>query len=155
LNKTQHRTGSSLIEVMVAMMILVVLVLGVASFIYYGRSGVYAQRDRLSVLELVNGRLEALCAVPYPVVEPPNSDYNVYYTVWSGGTFTLPRLRPRTQRLYVNSRNRARKYQMTTTVQYIDIDGGAASYDALKLTVSMRYHPNSTDEIVLSTYRVP
>ncbi len=157
------KSGSSLIEVMMAMMILVVLVLGVASFIYYGRSGVYAQRDRLSVLEFVNGRMEALLAAQYSSVEPPDKDYRVYYTVWrsAGGVFAAPQLGRWRQRFDVNSGRTGsrRRYQSTITVQYVDVDGGAASYDALKLTVSVRYRRRGGDAfqniMSLSTYRVP
>jgi hypothetical protein len=136
---------------MLAMMILVVLALGVAAYIYYGRAGVYAQRDRLTVLELVKGRMELLRATDFEDVKPPSEDYSVYWmrpprngnTRWR---FYSSRAR---QRLNVNSR----RYLMTTTVQYVDVDGGTTSYDALKFIVSMRYRTGSTDEITLSTYR--
>ena len=138
---------------MIALMILTVLVLGAASFIYYGRSSVYAQRDRLSVLEYVNGRLEMLRGAAFDDVRPPVESYRNYWVrpPRSGNTrwrFYNGRTR---QRLNVNSR----RYFMTTRVQYVDVDGGGASYDVLKFTVSMRYRRGSADEIKLSTYRAP
>jgi hypothetical protein len=136
---------------MVALMILVVLTLGVAAYIYYGRAGVYAQRDRLTVLEFVKGRLELLRAEDFEDIKPPHQNYMTYWmrpprAGNSRWRFYSSRAR---QRLNVNSR----RYLMTTTVKYVDVDGGTASYDALKFTVSMRYRTGSTDEITLSTYR--
>jgi len=133
-------------------MILVVLVLGVASFIYYGRSSVYAQRDRLAVLELVNGRLEQLRAEPYTTFSGRlASNYKVYWLRLEGGSWEIY-ASERQQNLPVNN---ARSYPSTTTVQYSDADGGAASYDMLKFTVRMEYRMGSSDAIALSTYRAP
>jgi len=145
----QGRHGSTLVEVMFALLISTVLVLGVAAFIYYGRASVYAQRDRLSVLERVNQRLEWLRSEPYTSVQPPAENFSTYWmrtpTV-SGWRFYTSR---RTQNVTVNTR----RYRMETTVQYVDADGGSPSYDALLFTVSMRYRTGSNDEITISTYR--
>jgi prepilin-type N-terminal cleavage/methylation domain-containing protein len=145
------KAGATLVEVMIALVVLAIVALGVASFVYYGRGSVYAQRDRLSVLELVNGRLELLRASSYGTVTPPDQDYAVYHMLpVAGGGWSFSASREE-EELTVNSRT----YPMTTTVQYVDVDGGSPSYDALKFTVSMQYRTGSTDEMTLRTYRSP
>lgn len=150
LTRKHISSGSTLIEVLIAMVILTVLVLGVASFIQYGRSSVYAQRDRIAVLERVNGRLEELRAEPYTTfTDTLPLDYNEYWMRKEQGEWTFYSSRSR-QTLLVNQ---ARRYRVTTTVRYVDADGGTPSYDMLKFTVGMRYRTGAADEIVLSTYR--
>ena len=151
MKRNGRQQGSSLIEIMAAMTVLIVLVLGVAAYIYYSRASVYAQRDRLTVLELVKSRMELLQAANFADVTPPSQNYRTYWmrppaqgnTRWR---FYASRAR---QRINVNSRS----YYMTTTVQYVDADGGTPSYDALKFTVNMQYRTGSSDKIELSTYR--
>ncbi len=156
-SRNKSNAGSSLVEVMIALLIVTVLVLGVAAFIYHGRASVYAQRDRLSVLEFVNGRMELLRAEPYTTVQPPTEDYQTYYLIRnSSGAWVGPRSSVTREWITINSAGAGRRrYRMTTTVRYIDVDGGTASYDALEFTVAMRYRPGSTDEIAMSTYRAP
>ena len=146
------RSGSSLVEVMVALLILTIMALGTAAFMYHGRSSVYAQRDRLAVFELVNGRLEELRSLPYSTfTDYLPKTYDVYWMRKRAGAWELYDSRVR-QNLLVN---RSRRYRITTTVQYVDADGGAPSYDMLQFTVSMPYRTGDTDEVVLSTYRAP
>jgi len=142
---------------MIALLIVTVLVLGVAAFIYHGRASVYAQRDRLSVMEFVNGRLELLRAEPYTTVQPPAQDYRTYFMRRRGnGTWVGPRASTTREWVTINSAGAGRRrYRMTTTVRYIDVDGGTASFDALQFTVAMRYRVGSRDEIEISTYRAP
>ena len=136
---------------MLALMILTIIALGSAAYIYHGRALTYAQGDRMTVLELVQSRLELLRAEDYANVHPPAENYNTYWMRPPQGgqsrwRFYTSQAR---QRLNVNSR----RYFMTTTVRYVDADGGSPSYDALLFTVSMRYRQGSTDEIKISTYR--
>ena len=132
------------------MLILAVMAIGVAASVYYGRASVYAQRDRLSVLELVNGRLELLRSAPIADVSPLNEDASTYYLLYSAGVWTVTGAET-DEEIRVNSR----LYDMRTTVAYVDVDGGSPSYDALKFTVSMPYRPGGDDLITLSTYRSP
>jgi Tfp pilus assembly protein PilV len=152
--KTTEKSGSTLVEVMVALLILTVLALGTAAFIYYGRSNVYAQRDRLAVLELVNGRLEALRAEPYSTVANAlPEDFSTYFlNPGEGGGWDVSASRTE-EDFPVNSSDR--EYPMTTTVRFVDVEDDANSYDALQFTVSMEYRKNSTDKIEISTYRSP
>ena len=91
---------------MIALLIVTVLVLGVAAFIYHGRASVYAQRDRLSVMEFVNGRLELLRAEPYTTVQPPAQDYRTYFMRRRGnGTWVGPRASTTREWVTINSAN--------------------------------------------------
>jgi Tfp pilus assembly protein PilV len=151
-SKATELSGSTLVEVMVALLILAVMALGTAAFMYHGRSSVYAQRDRLAVFELANGRLEELRAEPYTTfTDTLPETYDVYWMRKRAGAWEFYNVR-RTQNLLVN---RSRRYRITTTVQYVDADGGTPSYDMLQFTVSMRYRTGDTDEVILSTYRAP
>ena len=44
---------------------------------------------------------------------------------------------------------------MRTTVQYVDADGGSASYDLLKFNVRVQYSASASNQVELETMRGP
>ena len=44
---------------------------------------------------------------------------------------------------------------MTTTIQYMDVDGGSTSYDYVRIVVSVGYRVGSADRVTLETFRSP
>ena len=67
----RNSRGATLVEIMVAMVILAVLVIGAAPFIYYGSSGIDASRNKLAALAIANSRLELLKASSYNTFTAP------------------------------------------------------------------------------------
>lgn len=145
-----RRAGTSLVEVMVGCLILGVLALASAASLQYARSTSVQQRDRRTALELANSRLEELRAAAYNDVKPSANNFNPFYlrrqgTGWavsSGNT---------NETVQVNGRARS----LITTVQYVDVDGGSASYDALQFKASMQYGSSADMWVELETLRGP
>lgn len=144
------RAGTSLVEVMVGCVILGVLALASAASLQYARSTSVQQRDRRTALELANSRLEEIRGAAFNAVKPSANNYNLYYlrkpganwVVSAGGT---------NETVAVNGRDRSR----ITTVQYVDVDGGSASYDALQFKVSVQYGSSADMWVELETLRGP
>lgn len=59
------KKGFSLIEVLIALFILVIVILGGELYFYYGRSGIKKEEHRRVALELASRRLEELKATDY------------------------------------------------------------------------------------------
>lgn len=148
--RRRARAGTSVVEIMIASVVLAVLALGAAASIEKTRVGTTQQRNRRTALEMANSRLEQLRQAAYTQVRPASQNYNVYYLSNTGGTWSSFSTDPNEQVvLYGNSR------PMRTQVQYVDVDGGAASYDGLKLTVRVQYLASSEAFVELETLKSP
>lgn len=144
------RRGTSLVEVMVGCLILAVLALGFATSLQYAKSMSVKQRDRRTALELANSRLEELRGAAYSQVWPSASNYNIYYLRQTGTTWVAS-AGATNENVVVNNRT----WPMKTTVQYVDVDAGSASYDALRFNVSVRYDSGVSNLVSLETLRAP
>ena len=67
----QRRAGVSLIEILVAIMLLVVVAVGALAQFSYGLAGVNTQGSRRAALERARERLEEVMATPFAQVSPP------------------------------------------------------------------------------------
>ena len=144
------RGGTTLVEVIIGCLILAVLALAAMASLQYTRSMTVQQRDHRTALELANGRLEALRGAPFNTVRPTSSNYNVYYLRASGTTWVVSSA-VTNENVTVNYRPRP----MRTTVQYVDADGGSASYDLLKFNVRVQYSSSASNQVELETMRGP
>lgn len=119
------RSGSTLIEVMVAALILAALAIAGAAVLHQARAGHYAQATRRVALELATGRLEDLRASPFAQVKPPVKNFDAWYISRDGGSWTHGTSDPG-ETVTVNNRT----MELTTTVRYADLDAGQSnSYD--------------------------
>jgi type II secretory pathway pseudopilin PulG len=144
------RDGTSLVEVMVGCVILAVLALASAASLQYARSTSVLQRDRRTALELANSRLEDLRGAVYNNVKPSANNFNLYY-LRRPGTNWVVSATATNETVVVNNRTR----QRTTTVRYVDVDGGSTSYDALRFNVSVQYGSSANTWVELETLRGP
>ena len=67
--------GFSLIEVLIALVILVIVILGGGLYFFYGRLGINREGYRRAALELASQKLEELEAVNYKAVNYKAVDY--------------------------------------------------------------------------------
>ena len=144
--QTHWRRGSTLIELMVATIILLVMAIGTATGIRYSQSLTNMQRDRRLAMEKANGRLEEMRAANVASITPASNNYAVYYadhitanwrvsSVNNGETFMLS----------------GQPHPMRTTVQYVDIDGSSNSFSCLRLHVETQYSWKTSDVVMLET----
>lgn len=144
------RRGTTLVEVIIGCLILAVLALAAVASLQHARSTTVQQRDRRTALELANGRLEALRGAVFSQVRPAASNYNIYYLRQTGTSWAVS-ASATSETVTVNYRPRS----MRTTVQYVDADGGSASYDLLKFNVRVQYTRSTNTQVELETMRGP
>lgn len=149
LQTPTSRSGATLVEVLMACVILAVIAVGTAACLYLARGGTTVQRDHRSALELANSRLEEVRSAPYTSVARTNVlSYAVYYLDRIGGTWHMSAVDPG-ETVKVGATTRP----MTTTAQFVDADGGTASYDCIRVTVSIPYHTGTSESVKLETIR--
>ncbi len=147
-----RRHYTSLIEVMVAIVLLSVLILASASYLQHSATSVIVSRNRRAVIAAANRRLEELRATPYRRLAPSSQNDTLYYLLPDGRTWQVSTDDPE-ENLVVNDIS----LPMVTTVQYGDRDPDDArqTYDYLKLTVRIKYRLGREDEVVLQTFKAP
>ncbi|NQU40780.1 MAG: prepilin-type N-terminal cleavage/methylation domain-containing protein [Lentisphaerae bacterium] len=121
----RHRRGATLIEVMLASIILAILALAGSAFVYRSRADIALQKNRRVAVELANDRLEELMY-----------DWTfAQVTAQAGNSLVEPNL-------VINGRT---GYDRETTIAAAD-----PTYDnCLKISVSMQYNRNKPSDVVL------
>ena len=76
-----RQRGTSLVEVMVAIVVLTVVALGMGGYLFVNQAALSLQRDRTVALEIANGRLEELRALSFDTLTAllPATNYSTYY----------------------------------------------------------------------------
>lgn len=144
------RQGSSLLEVMIAAVVLAVIVVGAGAYQSLSAKQVTAQRDRRTATSLAESRLEEIRATSYTRMKalmPSPSTYNTYYLSRAGAGWNVSNSDPNE---VVTNNNFERS--ITTTLQFADIDGGTASYDYLQIGVAVRYGANALGIVRMETH---
>ena len=142
------RAGTSLVEIMIASVVLAVLALGVAASMEHSRSKSMMQRQRRTAAEVANGRMEALRAAIYTDLLPLAQNYNWYFLRFTGNVWSVSSSDP-SETVTINEQNRP----MRTRVQYVDADGGSASYDCLRLQVQVQFARDANSVVILETMK--
>ncbi len=142
------RSGATLVEVVMAILLLSILAVAGAASMNLSRGMASVQKNHRTALEIASGRLEDVRAAGYASIRPSASNYNAYFLSRTGANWVVSSSNPG-ETVLVNGRSRP----MVTTVQYVDIDAGSASYDAVRVWVSLQYHGNTSSVVVLETVR--
>ncbi|MDA0321962.1 MAG: prepilin-type N-terminal cleavage/methylation domain-containing protein [Verrucomicrobia bacterium] len=152
-----RRDGATLVEVMVASVILLVMALGSTAFMYHSRANIGIQRNKRVAVDVANSRLEEVRASNYDEIKPLTLDYGTHYlSAPSGTTWTRGTSAPG-ETVTINGQT----YPIVTTVRYIDVDSGTsfddftASHDAVRIAVSVSYRINSSDVVTLQSIYGP
>ncbi len=144
------KTGSTLIEVMLSCVILAIIAVAGAEYIYRGQSTLVVQKNRRIALEVANSRLEEIRATPYYTLTN-------FLTV---GSYTPVTVLRSNNTFWARSGEKVSiggaQVSMTNTLEYKD-DGsvGGNSYDAIKATVSVGYKSGLNDQVILQTWKAP
>ena len=141
------KRGGTLVETMVACVLLAVLAIAGVSALYQTGSGLAIQKQRRIALGLANSRLEELRSAPYAALTALIAlNYNTNAIRKTSGQFVLGSGETVSMS--------GKLMPVTTTLQYADADGGSASYDMLRLTASVQYR-SAGDVVTLQTLRSP
>ena len=149
-DQDQMRGGSTLVEVMVSCVLLAIIAIGSAAYMYHARADVLTARNQRVALEESNLRLEELRASGYDEIKPPMPSFSVYF-LRKSGTNWVHSISDPYETVLVNGLT----MPMSTTVRYRDVDGGLPSYDYLQATVRTRYRINRPENVLLETSFAP
>lgn len=145
------RSGTSLVEVMCAVVLLALMALACGSYIEHSRADVANQRYKRLAVELACNRLEEIRGSIYDTVRPVASNYNWHFLARSpSNTWSVMDNDPR-EIVVTNSR----AFPIATLVRYEDVDGWAASYDYVRIRVRVTHRAGTSDDVVLETCHAP
>jgi type II secretory pathway pseudopilin PulG len=143
--------GSTLVEVMVACLILMIVAVAGAAYLYQSQSALAYQSQKRTALEAGNARLENIRATSYTNLQSLlPTDHNLHYLKQTGTTWLVSNSDPG-ETANVNGA----LLPLTTTVQYGDVNGGVGSYDYLVVAVSISYRQGPGDRITLQSIYSP
>jgi len=140
------RSGTTLVEVMVACFILAIMAIGTGAYLHQGQAGIGVQRNRRAALEAASSRLEHIRSSNYANLEPSNN--RPHFVSRRGGKWRLT-LNDPNETATVNGVS----YPLTTTVRRVRAYSPAREY--LVFRVAMGYQRGSGDRIVLETIMAP
>jgi len=141
------RSGATLVEVVISCVILAVVALGTAAYIYLSRTGVVIQRNKRIAIEAANRRLEEIQGLGYPALtNSMPKDFAVHYLRDAGNSWGVTSTNPN-ETVTINGA----VMPMTTTAQYTDVDGAGKSYDCIAITVQTAYRATANAQVTLQT----
>ena len=142
------RGGNTLVEVMIACLVLATLVVGGGALYQASWAEISVARNKRAALAEADRRLEILRAVDYGQLQPADDD--LYYL--SEATGWTPLDADPDERITINGLD---NYPVTTTVRYGSLPGGPAdSHLVLRVSVAYR-RATPQDRVVLETLRAP
>ena len=146
--QNSHRDGMTLVEIIMAILVLAILAVCGATAAHMSRRTVIIQRNRREAIGVAHRMLETLRATRYSSLAPSTLDYTPYYGLTnSAGAVVLQTLDPH-ETVSIGGID----VPIETRVQYVDIDGGEVSFDGLILDVSVGYHSDPNDRVALQTF---
>ncbi|MEI8122338.1 MAG: type II secretion system protein [bacterium] len=140
------KSGSTLVEVMVSIVILAILALVGGAYLVQSASNVDTQRNRLAALATAHRCLEEWRGTSWGTITnlmpKPRSGVTNYFRrtglcSWASGS--------------INVTNNNVVMPVTNALSYIDADGGTTSYDCVQVTVSVTYPGKPADTVSLQT----
>ena len=134
---------------MVTCLILAIIAIAGAEYLYRGQATLINQRNSRVALAVANGRLEDVRASSYgSLTNVMGRDFVADFVIFNGSTWVLGSNE--------TVRIGATLQPVSTTFQFVDADYNESnSYDCVKVTVSVGYRPGSSDRVVLQTVRAP
>ena len=141
-----NNRGTTLIEVMIALLIIALVILGGGMFFFYGRLNIIREAHRRAALLVASQRLEALKAADYEKIAHNPLSYEPYYITHSSDwAWNLSETK---ETITVDNLSDA---QMLTEAQYMDDDGMNDSYDYLKITIVVEWSDPVPNRVSLTS----
>ena len=149
-SRRRSRRGATLVEILVACVILAIVAVGTAACLYMAQGATAVQRNRRTAVELASSQLEELRSAPYALISQLGNNYNIYYIDRLTGNWRVTGAN-HDETVLVNGQRRP----ITTTVQWFDADGAGDIRDCIRLKVSVQYGRNASDIVTLETLESP
>ena len=155
------KTGSTLIELMIALLIIAMIVLAGGMFFFYGRVHTLREARRRAAVLVAEGRLEALKAAnanwedfaPDPSDLPfgPNVRYYILYqSDWTAIQPAVSADDPPDSAREIKTVDNNTEAKMVTEAQWLDDDGDGPD-DYLRITVTLEWMEGTTKNLVTLT----
>ncbi|MBU4460839.1 MAG: hypothetical protein KJ579_09755 [Verrucomicrobia bacterium] len=144
------RRGSTLVEVIWTCVILAVIALAAGAFVSLSSGTVSVTRNHRLGLEAANSRLEDIRSAGFDAVKPETLSYTTNYLSWSGSAWVRTLTDPGEVLTILGQ-----SYPIVTSLCYVDINGGSASYDVLYVSVYVKYRKNEPNTVRLWAYIGP
>ena len=148
-----NNRGTSLIEVMIALLLIALVILGGGMFFFYGRVNIVREAHRRAALLVASQRLEALKAADWDDIALLSSlSYQPYYITHSSD-WAL-NLSETKETVTVDNLSDA---QRVTEAQWVDDnrDDSIDTYDYLKITVIVEWSDPAPNRVRLTSLVAP
>lgn len=148
------KTGFTLVEVLVALFIIALVIMGGGMFFFYGRVSIVREAHRRAATLVASGRLEELKAADYSEITPEGFDpgSTPYWIVWDQENNKWQPLENLSYD-YVTVDNLVDQ-KMVTQAQLMD-DDGDGSYDYLQIRVKVDWTNGKTMGVSVDTLIAP
>lgn len=147
------KRGATLVELIVALFIIALVILGAGMFFFYGRVNIIREAHRRAALLVASQRLEELKAADWEDIAPDPPSYQPYYITYSSGWIrNLSEAKDTEVPVDILS-----DAKMVTEAQWRDDDpdDGNDTYDYLKVTVTVEWSDSTTNTVNLTTLIAP
>ena len=145
------KSGSTVVEVMVGIVILAIIAIAGAAYLGQANSTVAIQRNRMGALATATRYLEELRGTSWGTITNslPNPRTSATSYVTRTGLCTWSTKSASVLTGYVT--NNGVVMTVVTALNYIDVDGGSPSFDCAQATVSVGYPGRQGVSVVLQT----
>ena len=150
-------TGATLVELLVALLVIALVILGGGMFFFYGRVNIIREAHRRAAVLVASQRLEALKAATWDDIAPEAADPSFRYYLLSSASWSWiqPAVSeddpPEDAEEAVTVDNLS-DGKMVTEAQW---DGSGGSYDYLKITVTVEWSDSTTNTVSSTTLIAP
>lgn len=142
-----NSTGATLMEVMIAMIILAIMATAGAAYLHFSRASLAVQRNKRTALEAANTRMEDIRSTTYTALTSLFPlDYSTRYLRRVAGAWQVSLSDPG-ETVNINGS----LLPVATTIRYLDMDGGVSSYDCFEIVVNAAYRPDSSDQVKMQS----
>ncbi len=142
----RRRAGLTLVEVLVGILLLSIIAVGTAAYLYHARATMETVNRRKAATQLAAARLEQLRATPYDLfaiaMGAPSFDWR-YLSNRADRVWAVYGSDPG-EVLRVGSTD----YPLTTRVRYRDRNGAGTTFDYLEFDVEVSYRPGVASSAV-------
>ncbi len=142
--------GATLVEVLWAAALLAIIVIAAGAFVSLSSGMISVARNQRTAVEFAHSRREALRSARSDAIKPPSASYTVYYLTRTSSGWQHSLTDPGEV-----IRMLGYDYPITTTVRFVDVDGGDASYDVVEARVVVKYRRNEPNSVTLWAYIGP
>jgi prepilin-type N-terminal cleavage/methylation domain-containing protein len=153
----RRKSGFSLIEVLLAILILAVLAVGGASVLYQTGGGVKVEANKRMALEIANARLETLLKQKYLDIAPDTMDLdNKYYLTDTDGDDALElKSTKTTESVNFGGRNFTMDTKVVRWSKNKPTSRPQFDPEHMEVTVTVQYRDSTAETIALTTYLIP